>query len=286
MTINRYRFYLGGYGNLRALPPLPQGADPEVNTLVVGAIHQSLAGRITRDRLGGNKRMWKFAWDRLKQDDLAVIESFVLGTFRSSPVFLMDGRRRNILPADVSATGSVTRTKAAFTPSAGTLAYGLAVNTPAELAGIIEGCLNWTGVVNNNTLIMTGEHRIPILAGSTYRFSAYITGTTTCKLTAIPYDAAGVAQAAVSGSTLTLTGAYQRFDFVFTPGGTNYSVRFGLTATGSGNISTTGWQVEMDQSLSDWAFGFGCPAVVLGDNPESGYPLFRFYRHTLDLLEV
>lgn len=284
MTINRYRFYLGNYGNLKALPPLPQGADPDVNTLVMGAVHQSLTGRVTRDRLGGNKRAWKFQWERLKQDDLTVIEGFTLGAFRT-PYFLIDGRRKNILPADVSAAGSVSRTKAAFTPSAGTLAFGLAANPPAEFTGVLDGCLNWTGVVNGNTLMMSGD-RIPILAGSTYRFSAYLTGTTTCRLTAFPYDASNVAQATVTSSNLTLTGSYQRFDFVYTPGGTSYSVRFGLTATGSGNISTLGWQAEMDQALSAWAFGFGCPMVVLGESPESGYPLYGFYRHSLSLLEV
>lgn len=285
MAINRYRWYVGPYGALRALPPLPMGADPSVTPVIQGGIHRSLSGRVTRDRTGVVKRAWSFEWTRLKQDDLTVVESLIYGAVRP-PLYLIDGRRKNILHPDVSSGGSLTRSKSNFTASAGVLTWSQATSPHADLLGVSDGQLAWTGVVNTNTLTHATD-RLPVLPGSTYRVSAYLLGTTTCRLTAFPFDAAGAAMATVTSSNLVLTGAYQRFDFLWTPASNPASVRFGLTATGSGNITTTGWQVEMDQALSAWSFGVGCPAVTLGENPEGGYPLgLKYFRSTLNLIEV
>lgn len=288
MAINRYRFYVGPVGGLRVLPPFSPGMTPEASPLILGGNHVSLSGRVTRDRVT-TKRQWNMSWDRLKQDDLAVIESFMLRA-QTNPYFLIDGRRRNILHADASATGNTTRSKKSFVASAGALAFS-AATLPTELVGVLDSHLAWTGVVNTNTLKIAGTNSppglwIPTLPGSTYTFSAYLTGTTTCRLTAFPFNAAGVAQTAATSGNLVLTGSYQRFDWAWTPLAGEVSVQFGLTATGSGNISTVAWQVEMDQPVSGWAFGFGCPEVVLAESPEGSYPRFPYYGYSLRMVEV
>jgi hypothetical protein len=288
VAINRYRFYVGPVGGLRALPPFSPSLTPEASPIILGGNHVTLSGRVTRDRIA-TKRQWEIGWERLKQDDLLAIESFMLRA-QTNPYFLIDGRRKNILHADASATGNASRSKSSFTASAGTLTFA-AATMPTELVGVLDSHLTWTGVANTNTLRVAGTNSppglwMPVLPGSTYTFSAYLLGTTTCRLTAFPYNAAGVAQTAATSGNLTLTGSYQRFNWVWTPLAGEVAVNFGLTATGSGNISTVAWQVEMDQAVSNWAFGFGCPEVVLAESPSSTYPKYPYYGYSIKLLEV
>ena len=159
-------------------------------------------------------------------------------------------------------------------------------SVPSALAGILAGAQTWSGLFLGTQLAATSE-KMPILAGSTYLFSAYVAGTAQFKLMARPFDVAGAEQTLASGSTQTATGTYQRFSWTWTPSAGQVSAYFGLVAQGTGNIQTTGWHVGIDRpALDAWSFGVGCPAVVVDADIPASYWRAKFHRLRVTLREV
>lgn len=162
----------------------------------------------------------------------------------------------------------------------------LNASVPASLVGILAGGQSWSGFFLNNTLSVTTE-KMPILAGSTYRFSVYALGAASVKLIARPFDVAGVEQTMAAGTTEVLTGSYVRYSWLWTPSAGQVSAYFGLQAQGTGTVQTTGWHVGIDRaSLDPWSFGVGCPAVVLDPEVPASYWRAKFHRIKIQLREA
>jgi hypothetical protein len=280
MAVNRYRFYIGPLGFLLPMPGLPKSSPPQTSMSTPGASHTSLAGATTIDRTGRPRRTWGVNWDFLKEDEELVLQA-ALRRAANADLRFYDPRMRNSLPEDVSTGGSSTRSVAAFTDIGAATPVFLAADVPALFSGLLAGGINWPTVTNGQQLWATFE-RHPILSGSTYRFSAYVKGSTTFKLGARPFNTAGVEQANVlDGTTNTATGAWQRFSWNYTPAAGTGSAYFGINANGSGNLQTTGWMVQTDEALLAWTFGYGCPVVGLQLDSSGGY--FKT-RHKLGLI--
>jgi hypothetical protein len=287
MAINRFRFYIGPLGVLQPLPPLPQSYEPEVSNVFPGVEHVSLSGQSTLDTLGRVRRRWRFTWDRLLSEDE---ELFIQAAHRrtaNAPLRLLDPRKRNLLPEDVSTGGSSTLTTAAFTDVGAATPAFLPGDVPLEFLGVHAGSINWPTVTNAQQLWATFE-KMPIMTGSTYRFSVYAKGSTTFKLGVRPFDYLGMEQATVlDGTTSTATGVWQRFSWEYTPAVGVSSVYAGLNATGSGNITTTGWMVQIDEStLKNWTIGYGCPSVYVSPDLQGGYWRTRYHKAAISVVEV
>lgn len=157
-------------------------------------------------------------------------------------------------------------------------------SVPSVFSGVLAGGLDLQGWFLDNRLTATAE-KIPILAGSTYRFSIYAKGTAQFKLTVRPFDVAGTEQTLVTGSTETPTGAWTRYEYLYTPSAGHVAAYVGLVAQASGNLQTTAWWVAIDQAFSTWSFGVGCPTVVV--LPDIGVSNWRakFQRMSLTLRE-
>jgi hypothetical protein len=141
---------------------------------------------------------------------------------------------------------------------------------PTVFSGLLAGGVNWPAVTNAQQLWGTFEQH-PVLSGSTYRFSVYVKGSTTFKLGARPFVGA-VEQANVLDATNnTATGAWTRFSWLYTPAVGVTSAYFGLNATGSGNLQTTGWMVQTDEALKAWTFGHGCPEIAANVSVAASY---------------
>jgi hypothetical protein len=285
MAINRYRFYVGPLGALQALARLPRDSPPTLGMSAPAAIHQSLSGGTTVDRAGRFRRTWQFDYQFATEDEEVLLQALVRRSANAT-LRIYDPRRRNSLPEDVSTGGSATLSVTAFSDIGAAVPAFLATDVPSAFSGVLAGGVNWPSVTNGQQLWGTTE-RHPILSGSTYRFSVYVKGTTTFKLGARPFDSAGVEQANVLDTTNnTATGTWTRFSWLYTPAAGIASAYFGLNATGSGNLQTTGWMVQTDEALKGWTFGHGCPEVAAGVSISMGYYKTKYAKLQLVLQEV
>lgn len=286
MPVNRYRYYVGPEGLLQALPGLPAGSNPEAPMVVPAANHVSLSGRSTQDRIwpARVRRVWKMSWEWLTEDEELRIQALLRMAARS-PCRLLDFRKRNTLPEDISTCGTTTGTVTSFTDTGAATPVWTSGGVPLELLGLVGGRIVWSSVTNTQTLYGTSEKH-PIFSGtfgSTYRMSAFVKSNTTFRLAARPFDLLGVEQATVQSSQFASTAsAWQRKEWLYTPLSGVTSAYFGLIANGSGNIETAGWQVQTDDTLRDWTFGYGAPTVLVEPDVSASY--FRTKYHNIGLI--
>lgn len=270
MAINRHRFYVGPVGSMVALPRSSVTDPPRPAMSIPGQEHRSLSGAGTIDRSGRVRRAWGLSFSWLSEDEELAVQAAVRRSANAALRFY-DPRKRNSLPEDMSTGGSITRSISAFTDIGAATPAFVPGDVPSVFQGILAGGLSWPGVTNGQQLWGTFE-RHPILAGSTYRFSAYVKGTATFRFGVRPFNISGVEQATVlDATTNTATGSWARLSWLYTPAVDITSVYFGLQATGSGVIQTTGWLVQTDEVLKDWTFGYGCPEVSAGFDVAMGY---------------
>lgn len=270
MVVNRYRLYAGPLATLYSLPRAKVDAPPDFSLAMPAAVHTSLDGHVTVDRIGRVRRSWTIGYEWLTEDEELVVQSLVRRSANTA-LRVYDPRRRNSLPEDVSTGGSSSLSVVAFTDIGAATPVFLAADVPTTFSGLLAGGVNWPSVTNTQQLWGTTEQH-PILSGSTYRFSVYAKGSTTFKLGVRPFNAAGVEQANVLDTTNnTATGSWTRFSWLYTPAVGITSAYFGLNATGSGNIQTTGWMVQTDEVLKAWTFGHGCPEIAANISVTAGY---------------
>lgn len=287
MAINRYRFYLGPRGLLQPLPPLPAGASVEAPLRRPAADHVSLSGRTTRDYLGRVRRSWPLAWSWLTEDEELRIQAAIRGLAQGG-IRLMDPRKRNLATEDISTGGGTTWSTASFTASAGTLAFSTG-GVPLDFLGITNGRLVWTGATAAAELYGIGEQTPTVGGGgSTYTVSMYVKSTTSFQLAARPYDLLGAEMTNVLDPTVnpSTAGNWDRFSWVYTPDSGACGIEFGIVAGGSGNIETTGWLYQIDQTLGKWTFGYGCPQVQVSADVSAGYWRTKYQNVGFVLTEV
>lgn len=290
MTINRFRFYVGAVGAMQALPPLPKGANPSSTPVTYGGIHQSLSARTTLD-VFGYRRTYTLPWTYLSRADRAYINAIYRG-IAPGPYRLIDGRHYNMIGADASSGGSQTAGSLNFKASAGALAFGAVTlaNMHADLAGLVRGGQVWAPAASGNTLLANHMgspiSAVPTLIGSVYSFSLYASGSGNHSLLVQPYDITGAPLTAYVGPATTLTAVMQRL-FVdnWTPPLGTVGLSAGIQAASTTTVTTTGWQLEIDQPHSAWGVGAGCPTVIPPSLTES-YPYVDRTTSTLVLQEV
>lgn len=286
MAINRYRYYLGPLGLLQPLPGHPMGGEVSAPSRFSAAEHVSLSGRTTQDRLGRVRRAWSLSWAWLDEDQELYIQA-AARMQHTDQLRLMDPRKRNLAPEDISVGGSATKSVKAFTETGtGAIAWGSG-GVPVELLGVTGGRVVWTGAAN--TSVLTGvTEKTPMIAGSTYRVSAFVKTTTTFKFIARPFDLLGAEQTTVQDGTnnASTAGVWLRKSWLYTPAAGICSAYFGFLATGSGNIETSGWSYQIDDTLKNWTFGYGCPTVTVANEVPNTYFRTKYANTGLALQEV
>jgi hypothetical protein len=223
-------------------------------------------------------KVWKTTDPEPSAWNLSVIDSSIAsGTFRVESVLF--GGNTNTSPVTFSYDNFSIMGTPVLTYAAG--------NVPSALSGYVAGAQVWTPLFAQNLLTASYE-RVPVLAGSTYTFSCYALGTANVKLAARPYDVAGVEQAIALSGAQVLTGAFQRLSWVWTPSAGQVSANFALQAQAAGSVTTTGWQVVIDDAVTPipWAFGVGCPAVVVDTDVPAQYWRAKYHRIRLTLRET
>lgn len=271
MPINRSRFYLGTIGAISALPPLVRGGSPDVTAIMIGATHQALSGRTTHD-IFAYKRNWRLSCTFRSEAELSGLITAYRRTM-SGPygsLYLLDGRRTNCLSMQISTGGSEKQSTAGFVAlgTGATLSWQIATGAAPGWSGQVLGCQQMVASAAGQSLLSTAG-TVPVIAGSSYLFSSWASGSGSWAVAIQPYDMSGVPLAAVVGPTLAVPASWQNAPYasgLYTPGAGVGSFSVGWTCQAAGTLNTTGWQVETDppgNGVAPWQPGVGFPAVFV-----------------------
>lgn len=283
-------FYLGPLGRLTALPDPSPGAD--TSPVWSGGIHRALGGTTTRDRIAGSRRRsWQLRWEYLTQAQESFIAAIDQGQV-ADPLRLIDPHTKNRLSPQHASGGTYLRATTGFTATAGTLSWALAVSGDSSWKDMLDGSISWSVPVTSGGVLKTStstNDRIPLVTGEQITASLWVTGSAiNARIQIIPYDTAGAAGSAVSGTSTAMTGSYVRRSVSLTPSSTQVSCVIALdvpSGQAAGTATVTALQVETAASASAWVPGEGCPVVVSAGMPLS-YPMYPYQSVGLDLLEV
>lgn len=273
-------FHLGPVGALRALPSPSLGTGPDATAVRLGAVHRSLTGRVTIDRLAV-RRTWALSWPYLDPTVHAFLDALHLGIV-PGPLWLLDPQRANRLTLAVAATGSPERTTTGFTATAGTLAWSAAV--PVSTLPIAGG-LSWAVPAAGGQLAHVDP--VPVLPGETVTASAWVTATVPVRLSVSLYDRTDALLTTVQSDPITPGAGGTRLTLPLVPGATAAFARLALTvpASTATTLTTAAWQLEAAATASPWSPGGGA-AVVAVDALTTAYPVPGTRATALTLLEV
>lgn len=271
-----HQFHLGPLGRLRALPSPSLGGGPDATATRWGAVHRSLGGRVTIDRLAV-KRVWALTWPYLDPDTHAFLDALHLGAV-AGPLWLVDPQRRNLASVRVATTGSSDRTTRGFTATAGTLAW---TATVPDIGVPVAGGLSWDAPTGGS---LRADTAVPVVPGEVITATAFVAATTPVVLTIESYDRTGAALPTTTSPSTVPGTAGTRVVLTATPHPSAATARMVLTAA-AGVIATAGWQIEASESPTAWTPGGGASEVAV-EAFTSAYPIPGAHASTLTLLEI
>lgn len=138
---------------------------------------------------------------------------------------------------------------------------------PSPLSTVIDGGIAWTPTASGQQLLSAYDET-PTIPGSEYLLSAYVKAASgTVSLLIQPYDISGNALSATTITPVTLTGSWQRLVAPFwVPPATAATFAVGIQSTGTVQLNTTGWQLQIDtvgNVLASWLPGWGVPKIIM-----------------------
>lgn len=270
MAVTKGLFYLGPLGHITEMPSVARGSNPDASFKTIGGVHHSLSGRRTDD-VFGVKKVWTLTWAYISEEQWALMHAAHLRLIRVG-YRLVDTRMRNQLPASVAGTGGTLRNAEQFETSGGGGVAQFDATPPTALGGLLDSAIKMANHAANDYLWAAGQP-VPLIAGSSYRYSAWVKGSGNARL-AVKRDSSGIS----TGSTVALGGTWQRLDLVFTPGGSDTWATVGAQGlSAASEVHIMGMMVQLDDpALADWVPGFGAPEVVV-DKLQHGYPYVGYH---------
>lgn len=271
--VDRRRFYLGRPGRVRALESITRASNPSATPELVGASTRSLSGRTTRD-VFAVKRSWNLTWERMFEPGYQRLLGLLQANPAAGALRFVDLRNPNLLPAPVSLGGSDSYSTEAFEVwNSGVNAPGVlsfAVNTGwgvafSQLDDVVDGNLVWVHLAKAGTPTLRHKKPVVVWPSSTYRFSFYLSGSSTAAPCVRSLDRFGAEISTVVGSNIAVGAQGQRYEYLYTPPSGTAEAQFGLQYTGTGALSffTTAWYCGIDEpTLQPWRVGSGTPEVL------------------------
>jgi hypothetical protein len=252
------RFYLGPVGALRHLPAMPRGINPQVTPRLVEAVQENLSGG-QYSQIFGVKRTWRWRWEWLSQGDFEFLRAAQSG-LQVSPLRVVDQRQRNRLSEEVASGGTLLRRTSKFAISGGTFIWRTL--TVPGLEPVLGGGLEWVAPLNGVLSLVLAE-RVPIHSDwSSYTLSCYAAGSGTARIQAVQQDATGATPTTINGTSVALTGTFQRLSVTAAYTAGKSLLDFNVQATVAGTMQLTGFQIQTS-ALSSWVSGAGCPEVKI-----------------------
>lgn len=286
-------FYLGP---LAALREIPAPADPmEVPPTLIGAVHESLSGAVSVDRVAMPRR-WAMAWRVLPEDTLTYLAAVGLGLV-AGPLRLLDPLVRNRLGRQVATGGSMRRSVDRWAAYDGSSIAWVPLSDPP--AGIpVRGAVSWTlpDLSGTELTVASGREastgRVPVLPGETVRVSGWARGTTGTgvALGADTWDAAGVSVTTEGALTALDATVWSPLSFTYpVPGdGSRPAVSPYLRAPAgqpAATVQITGLQVCDATAPDVWTLGGGTPVVIATESTDV-YELVDKHSYSMVLREV
>jgi hypothetical protein len=264
------RIYLGPVGRLMAIDVPSAGYTHDF--VEYGSEHIPLSGQRTKDVFS---RRHEFAIDTDGLTPRALSWFRMLYTEAiTGPLYLRESSEKNLLRGRISSTTSTIFMLPGSTdwsaPGAGDTVTSVAATnlllpsaTPGEeLSPGPSKAVSW--FANNANRLMTDTAVIPVLPGEKLCFSAYAqSGTPTLEI--VPYNAALVAQAPVTGTVVVAGTPPRRYvPYTVPTNGTIVAVQVQLRQATSGTAVTHGWQLESGVLVpTSWVLGLGVPKVMM-----------------------
>ena len=263
----------------------PLGALQEIRGPLPGqAVRDDTATAVTR-LLGGGMhvqrrrpvRAWPLSYDLLTDAELSVLDALNVGAFGSGPLRLIDPRRRNRLPAGLSAVSTVD----GFTATAGTIAAGGPRYAAQSVgwtvpSGTAAGARAGTGPV------------VPLVAGQQVTGSLYVRCTLAVAAALVWYDAAGALISTVTGVGGAAADWQRRTVTAVPPAGAALAgVAAATTAAAGADTLVEGdqWQLEEGSAAAEWVVGSAVPKVAFVSAAAS-YPMQGLLAADVELVEV
>lgn len=309
---------IGAPGRLTALPYTTPTQDATLTR--AGGTHALLSGGAVLDAFGWARR-YTLTWERLTADHAGLIENLALGTYATPPLLLVDHYRRNHLPGNVAATGSLTGTwfewaapggaDTSIDAGAATLGRSTRRAVPWRVPnGAASGRVLAAPCAQDSrysagpdTTLANPALTAPYITGWTHRFTAYATpaaAVTPLVRAVIRYhNLAGALLGSTPGAAAALPapGTWQRYETTATlspPAGTVWVTTAMETQTANSSgaawiIHSSDWMLEAAPTLPGvaptWVPGTGVPRVA--PDPQA-WAYQRPYRPdvTLTLVEI
>lgn len=259
-------------GPLEALRKIPSPfVKPGVATPVerFGGVRTSISGKGSSATYG-LKRSWTFTYPLMSLRQNNFLRAFYNWSQPRALRFL-DPLAINLVSADASMGGSLTRTNRAITVTAGTVTR-IDLSSPALnsfLATFIDSAYSWA-VPTSTAAILTFDDtlkRYIILRDLRQRvLTMEVTGSGTVQALVRPYNIAGVAQSDVLGSSVVLDGTWKPVTLTYNPAAVDYSCKVGLsiaTAVGIRTPVITAVKFRDSNDVSEWSVGEGLGEVLV-----------------------
>jgi hypothetical protein len=295
MTIQRGRFYFGSAGDMLPLPMTIGGGTVDTSPVRYAAFNRALRGTPSVT-IYGVRRSWPLAWptyiraDSEEYRSLQRVEAVYRGLVRRRAYFL-DTRRVNVLSPDVSTCGGELGGEN-FAVTSGTLNRVNIGPMHSDLYALGEGWLEWGGIATGAGKAVHCLPHTPVIDGSSYTWTFYL--NTDGSGSVAPYfqfyDRDRGTLASVADTAITLTTTPTRYTMTLAAADVPADAatfQLGLnTQTTTTDLSTAGWQLEIDMtSPSVWTLGAG-GAEVLVDSWGEGYVDAARLALTAEFLEV
>lgn len=258
-------FWLGPLGYLRQLPLLPVGGTTPATEELIGGLFTAVDGTGTLQVLG-HKREWQLNWVCLAADEVAAVHAWFHRLSRA-PLRIVDPRAFNRLSRDGASGGSWSRTTAAHTVTAGTVATTAVTDYPADLIGVVDGGIAWSVPLSTAaTLRIDAGVKVPLIPGEEVTVRVLLKGSLGAQPGAQFYDVAESAGSTSLASSVTL-GGWTWYAHTFTP--TAGQVSGSLIVVAASGAART---ISVGPALwhpvnTDWTPGAGCPRVLLSAMP-------------------
>lgn len=265
--------YLGPIGRLMAIDVPSAGYTHDF--VEYGSEHVPLSGLRTKD-VFSRRHEFTIDTDGLTPRALSWFRMLYTEAI-AGPLYLRESTEKNLLRSRVSSTSSTIASLPGATdwsaPGAGDTVTSVAATNmllPAPVAGeeltpAPSKAVSW--FANNANRLMTDTAVIPVLPGEQLCFSAYVqSGTPTLEI--VPYNAALVAQAPVTG-TVVVAGTLPRRYVPYTvpTNGTIVAVQVQIRQATSGTTVTHAWMLESGRlTPSAWTLGLGVPRVMMTED--------------------
>lgn len=264
------RIYLGPIGRLMTIDVPSSGYQHDF--VEYGSEHVPLSGLRTKD-VFSRRHEFTIDTDGLTPRALSWFRMLYTEAI-PGPLYLRESSERNLLRGRISSTTSTISMLPGATdwsaPGAGDTVTSVAATNlllPSSVAGeeLSPGpakAVSW--FANGASRLMTDTAVIPVLPGEKLCFSVYAqSGTPTLEI--VPYNAALVAQAPITGTTVVAGSPPRRYVTYTVPtNGTIVAVQVQIRQAASGTAVTHAWQLESGTlTPTGWVLGLGVPKVLM-----------------------